>query len=176
MACGMGLFFLLADYFTPISYDRKGGVSFVRDRLIRLGIPWLLYSLQLQPLVYYIAFGMPLSFGSFYLLYLHGVGSIADGPIWFVELLLVFSLVYAAWRWLTRHRTQTTTRMGPLPGSLTILGCSVALGLGTFVVQPMPSTWWRSNRCPNGASRCRSPSRSASCSPVGSARFPMSTG
>jgi peptidoglycan/LPS O-acetylase OafA/YrhL len=39
MACGMGLFFLLAGYFTPGSYDREGGASFVRDRLIRLGIP-----------------------------------------------------------------------------------------------------------------------------------------
>jgi glucan biosynthesis protein C len=33
-ACGMGFFFLLAGYFTPGSYDRKGGASFVRDRLV----------------------------------------------------------------------------------------------------------------------------------------------
>jgi glucan biosynthesis protein C len=138
MACGMGLFFLLAGYFTPGSYDRKGGASFVRDRIIRLGIPWLLYSLLIQPLVFYIVRGLPGSFWSFYPTYLHRVGSIADGPIWFVELLLFFSLVYAAWRWLTRHRTQTTARTGKLPSYLAIFGFIFALGLVTFVVR----LWW----------------------------------
>ena len=37
MACGMGAFFLIAGYFTPGSYDRKGPRSFLRDRLVRLG-------------------------------------------------------------------------------------------------------------------------------------------
>src|SRR6266571_8168478 len=52
---GLGFFFLLAGYFTPGSYDRKGGASFVRDRLVRLGIPLLVYDLLLDPLVVYIA-------------------------------------------------------------------------------------------------------------------------
>jgi hypothetical protein len=46
---GMGFFFLIAGYFTPGSYDRKGGASFVRNRLVRLGIPLLLYDLLLDP-------------------------------------------------------------------------------------------------------------------------------
>ena len=138
MACGMGIFFLLAGYFTPGSYDRKGGAAFVRDRLIRLGIPWLVYALLIQPLVYYIAHGLPGSFWSFYPTALHLMGSIADGVIWFVELLIFFSLVYAAWRWLTRHRTQTTTSTGKLPGYLVISGFIFALGLVTFVVR----LWW----------------------------------
>jgi surface polysaccharide O-acyltransferase-like enzyme len=136
MACFMGIFFLLAGYFTPGSYDHKGGAAFVRDRLIRLGIPWLVYSLLLQPLVNYIAAGLPGSFWSFYTTgYLRGAHSIADGPIWFVELLLFFSLVYAAWRWLTRHLTQTTASTGELPGYLAIFGFIFALGLVTFVVR-----------------------------------------
>jgi glucans biosynthesis protein C len=138
MACGMGLFFLIAGYFTPGSYDRKGGAFFVRDRLIRLGIPWLVYALLIQPLVYYIAKGLPGSFWSFYPTALHLMGSIADGVIWFVELLLFFSLVYAAWRWLTRQRTQTTARTGKLPGYLAIFGFILGLGLLSFVVR----LWW----------------------------------
>src|SRR5271170_3762294 len=35
----MGFFFLIAGYFTPASYDRKGPLRFAVDRLIRLGIP-----------------------------------------------------------------------------------------------------------------------------------------
>ncbi len=139
VACFMGIFFLLAGYFTPGSYDHKGGTAFVRDRLIRLGIPWLVYALLLQPLVVYIAAGLPGSFWSFYTTgYLHGAHSIADGPIWFVELLLFFSLVYAAWRWLTRQRTQTTASTGTLPSYLVIFGFICALGLVTFVVR----LWW----------------------------------
>jgi surface polysaccharide O-acyltransferase-like enzyme len=138
MACGMGLFFLLAGYFTPRSYDRKGSAFFVRDRIIRLGIPWLVYSLLLQPLVYYIAYGLPISFRSVYSLYLQRVGSIADGPIWFVELLLIFSLVYAAWRWLTRSRPQAASGTGPMPGYVAIFGLILGLGLLSFVVR----LWW----------------------------------
>jgi glucans biosynthesis protein C len=138
MAAGMGFFFLLAGYFTPGSYDRKGGASFLRDRLIRLGLPWLVYSLLLQPLVYYIVNGLPGSFWSFYPTYFHQVDSIADGPIWFVELLLFFSLLYAAWRWLARLRPQAVSGTGTLPGYRAIFGFILALGLGSFVVR----IWW----------------------------------
>ena len=144
MACGIGFFFLLAGYFTPAAYDRKGGVAFVRDRIIRLGIPWLVYMLLLQPLVYYIAYGMPISFWSFYLLYLHGVGAIADGPIWFVELLLYFSLLYAAWRWLARWRTPPASGEGAGPGSWAIFGFILGLGLFSFVVR----LWWPASFAP----------------------------
>jgi len=37
----MGTLFLLAGYFTPRSFDRRGASAFVRARLVRLGIPIL---------------------------------------------------------------------------------------------------------------------------------------
>lgn len=39
----MGFFFLLSGYFAAISYERKGAVRFARERLLRLGIPLLVY-------------------------------------------------------------------------------------------------------------------------------------
>jgi peptidoglycan/LPS O-acetylase OafA/YrhL len=57
-ACGIGFFFLLASYFTPGSYDRKGGAPFVRDRLVRLGLPLLLHELLIEPLAVYLAGGL----------------------------------------------------------------------------------------------------------------------
>ena len=51
---------------------------------------------------------------------------------------LLFSLVYAAWRGLTRHRTQTTARTGKLPSYRAIFDFIFALGLVTFVVR----IWW----------------------------------
>jgi surface polysaccharide O-acyltransferase-like enzyme len=137
MASGMGLFFLLAGYFTPGPYDRKGPRSFLRDRLVRLGIPLLLYGLLLDPLVVYIAGGLHGSYWSFYANYLPQVRGVT-GPAWFIALLLLFSLVYAAWRGLTRHRTQTTARTGKLPSYRAIFGFIFALGLVTFVVR----IWW----------------------------------
>lgn len=35
----MGLFFMISGYFFPSSFDRKGGKEFLKDKLIRLGIP-----------------------------------------------------------------------------------------------------------------------------------------
>ena len=40
----MAAFFLLAGYFTPRSLEKKGSGPFLIDRLIRLGIPLLVYS------------------------------------------------------------------------------------------------------------------------------------
>ena len=70
MASGMGFFFLIAGYFTPGAYDRKGSKSFLLDRLVQLGIQLLIYDLLLDPLVVYIASGLHGSYWSFYGYYL----------------------------------------------------------------------------------------------------------
>ncbi|MEJ2265189.1 MAG: acyltransferase family protein [Anaerolineales bacterium] len=49
----MGLFLLIAAYFVPGSYDRKGAARFLKDRLIRLGIPLAVYSWIIRPLFLY---------------------------------------------------------------------------------------------------------------------------
>ena len=50
----LGLFFLMGSYFTPGSYDRKGVSAFWKERLIRLGIPVLLYILLINPVIFYL--------------------------------------------------------------------------------------------------------------------------
>jgi glucan biosynthesis protein C len=142
-SCGMGFFFLLAGYFTPGSYDRKGGVAFVRDRIIRLGLPLVLYDVLLDPLTVYLSRGRPGSFWSFYGPYLLQVRTMAPGIVWFIETLLLFSLLYAAWRRLSRQRGFAAATAGKLPGTRTIGGFVVALGLVTFVVRIWwPIGWW----------------------------------
>src|SRR5271156_6071943 len=51
----MGFFFLIAGYFTPASYNRKGPGKFLVDRLIRLGIPLAVFGVLLDPLTNSIA-------------------------------------------------------------------------------------------------------------------------
>src|SRR5215467_4168658 len=84
MASGMGFFFLIAGYFTPGPYNRKGSKSFLSDRLVRLGIPLLIYDLLLDPLVVYIASGLHGSYWSFYGNYLLNESGIANGPLWII--------------------------------------------------------------------------------------------
>ena len=124
MATGMGIFFLIAGYFTPGSYDRKGFKSFLQDRLVRLGIPLLIYDLLFDPLVVYIASGLHGSYWGFYGNYLLHEKGIANGPVWFIAVLLLFSLIYAAWRVLSRHRTHTTAGAWKLPSYRAILASS----------------------------------------------------
>lgn len=136
-AAGMGLFFLISAYFTPGAYDRKGGKAFLRDRLIRLGVPLLLYELLIDPLVVYLARGLPSSYWSFYGNYLLAWQGIS-GPVWFIAVLLLFTLVYAAWRALTRNRPRANEQAVPLPSYGAILAFVVALGMVTFAVR----IWW----------------------------------
>ncbi|WP_165547413.1 acyltransferase family protein [Kribbella sindirgiensis] len=86
------LLFLIAGLLTPLSLDRKGVRRFVRDRLLRLGIPFVLFALLIWPLLEYALFrllGNPVG--------LLEEGSLDTGVLWFIGALLTFSLVYAAW-------------------------------------------------------------------------------
>ena len=49
----MGRLFLIAGYFVPDSFDRKGPAKFLRDRAICLGIPTLIYMLFINPAIKY---------------------------------------------------------------------------------------------------------------------------
>jgi peptidoglycan/LPS O-acetylase OafA/YrhL len=96
----MGFFFLLSGYFTPGSFERKGLTSFLKDRLIRLGIPLLVFAFVLNPIASIGIWQMPAS--------LTGITTplswqeypklIGIGPLWFIVMLLVFDFGYAAWR------------------------------------------------------------------------------
>jgi surface polysaccharide O-acyltransferase-like enzyme len=97
----MGAFFLIAGYFVPGSLDRKGTMPFLKDRLVRLGIPFLVFSYLLSPITSYI-WDMQhwITVASFPMYYVGALRSLrfSTGPLWFVEALLVFSAVYAIGR------------------------------------------------------------------------------
>ena len=98
----MGLFFLISGYFVPGSVDRKGSWQYIKDRLVRLGIPLVLFSLLVSPFTEYfkaatVYHSNPSNFVAFTLDYWKG-GDYASGPLWFVEVLLVFSLAYVLGR------------------------------------------------------------------------------
>jgi glucan biosynthesis protein C len=95
----IALLFLVAGLLTPASHDRKGGRRFVLDRLLRLGVPFALYVFLVQPtLVYAVEHPYGDATGSWSQEYLGAERQVDTGPLWFVGVLLVYSLAYAAWR------------------------------------------------------------------------------
>jgi len=94
----LGLFFMIAGYFSPGPIRRKGVKKFTIDRLVRLGIPLLVYALFINPLVTYWAAvhgGYVGSFIQYVKNHPSELQNASVGPLWFVEALLVFSLIYA---------------------------------------------------------------------------------
>jgi len=92
---GLGLFFLIAGRMTSPSLARKGPGPFVKDRLVRLGIPLVAYTLLVSPFLEYVSYrendGGTQALWPFVR---EQVWQLAPGPTWFLEALLAFSLAY----------------------------------------------------------------------------------
>jgi fucose 4-O-acetylase-like acetyltransferase len=101
----MGFFFFLSAYFIPGSYDRKGAARFVRDRLLRLGIPLIFYSLILSPVLIYLVDYFGKGHRITFIQFLDGYHDwINFGVLWFVAALLLFTLLYVVWRMASKNR------------------------------------------------------------------------
>ena len=141
----MGLFFFIAGYFTPQSYDRKGGGRFLKARLLRLGVPLLVYVIVLAPLIRYMLItlrdGRSLSLSGLIALYAQGPYGVDFGPLWFTETLLIFAFIYAAWR-VAARRAPRQSEEGRLPTHRRIALYGLAVGLATFVVRIWLPVGW----------------------------------
>jgi glucan biosynthesis protein C len=136
----MGAFFLLAGYFTPGSFDRKGTGSFLKDRLLRLGIPLIIFIFVLSPISWIGLWQMPASLTGIttpltWQAYPHLLDIGRMGPLWFVAMLLIFDFGYAAWRMLTRNRTSYSMSKSSLPSYLLIGVFILALALASYLLR-----------------------------------------
>ena len=134
----IALLFLVAGLLTPPSLERKGPRRFALDRLLRLGLPFVVYVLVVQPvLVYALEHSLGSAPGSFWEEYLSDEGWLDTGPLWFVGVLLVFSLGYAGWRaWTARPGSTTGRRLGSRPvTSGTLLAMAAAVAVASFAVR-----------------------------------------
>ena len=112
----MGLFFLIAGYFVPRSYDKQGIWVFVKKKLLRLGIPVVLVTALLS----YIT------------------GQLEVGHLWYVESLLLFCLVYA----LVRRFVSPIQLKGDVSlGGLLVVALVMGVG-GYFIRQVSPQDNW----------------------------------
>ncbi len=133
----MGALFLLAGYFTPASFDRKGTGSFLKDRLIRLGIPLIVWifllnpfsniGLYLKPAVW---ISDPLTWQNYWQMYPEFIGL---GVAWFLAMLLFFSFGYVGWRRLTQNRQPSSERESSPPSYLGVTIFILVLALVTYL-------------------------------------------
>ena len=111
----MSLFFLISGYLMVMSYDRGRPGSFLRGRLLRLGVPLVVFFTLVIPLQQYLCHChigdlKGVGFWQYYTWHYFGAGEppagwqgpprpeMNFGHLWYVEHLLVFSLCYAGLR------------------------------------------------------------------------------
>ncbi|MHA2426157.1 MAG: acyltransferase family protein [Candidatus Thorarchaeota archaeon] len=154
----MGLFFLMGGFFSPRSLERKGVSSFWSERLLRLGIPVLLYVLLINPIFYYLLavqgilpWSSTLVAGSFLEYYLSNFQSLPDfvgfmttfSITWFLVVLLIFTAIYTIWTRIDSIKGRIPDELA-IPKFIYLLLLAIGLGFLSFVVRiPFPIEEWQ---------------------------------
>ncbi len=137
----MGFFFLLAGYFTPGSLERKGYARFLGDRFLRLGVPLLAFVLVLGPLT--VAMVTAAEGRGFWptTAYLWNHKLYLNGPLWFAQVLLLFSLAYCGWRrWFGAPLAGVTRDPRAVPGFARWLASASAVGVVALAIRQFVPT------------------------------------
>lgn len=114
----MGLYFFISGYFVPGSYDRQCFGTFVRKKILRLGVPLLLMG------------GLLTS----------ATGKFELAHMWFVESLLIFSFFYA----VVRKRCSAISKdCDSRPTLIGLFIAALVMGIGSyFIRQVSPQDNW----------------------------------
>lgn len=139
----MGFFFFLSSFFIPASYEKKGPKKFLLDRLKRLGLPLIFYTLILGPITIYIAirYGYDRQL-SFLYYYLHHDEWINFGVLWFTAALLLFTFIY----WLIRKQIRFSfSSVFTFPSNKKIFLFALGLGVISFFVRIFFEVGWTLN-------------------------------
>ena len=131
----MGLFFLLAGYYTPPAFERHGMSGFVSERLLRLGVPILIYLLVLHPITVALALtanGLPFV-GVFAYLWSHG--KFEPGPLWFTEALLILTAIWLLWRLAPKNLSMPGNIA--FPSNTVLLAAALVTGIAAFLLRLM---------------------------------------
>jgi len=126
----MSLFFMISGFFMVSAYDRNGFGKFIRSRFVRLGVPVVAFAVLMLVIRIFILGNHITRWDDIF----------NPGHLWYVEHLLLFSLVYALWRKLressVRNATQAGQRLdGPAPGFLVTFAALLLVALACGIVR-----------------------------------------
>ena len=109
----MAMFFFLSGLFVWPGLGHKAPAIFLRDRLLRLGLPFAIAALTVIPIAYY-AFSLrqhpEIGFSEFWWKMVT-VGPWPSGPIWFVWVLLAFDLTASLLYRVSAHLVDPINRL-----------------------------------------------------------------
>ncbi len=128
----MQLMFFLSGLFVWSSLLRKGGRRFLYERLLRLGVPFVIGLYLLMPLAYYPVYRVTAvdpSWSAFWSQWM-ALPFWPSGPMWFLWLLLALNLAAVGLYWLAPRAGEFLGRLtakaddNPIPFFMTLVGIS----------------------------------------------------
>lgn len=132
----MGMFFFISLFFTASSLKKKSVSRFVKDRLLRLGIPMVIFYFILNPLTNFIIYRFIRNEDVTLLGFITNQRAWGFGPMWFVEALLLFSLIYL----LLRSKFNKIRIVFPAPSKIIV--AAVFIGLLQFFIRIWLPVGW----------------------------------
>ncbi|MDP4146055.1 MAG: acyltransferase family protein [Bacillota bacterium] len=136
----MGFLFLIAGYFIPAAFDKKGFGKFVKDRFIRLGIPVTIFIFIIHPFMVYLLMKVIINkpvpkITDYYINSIKSFGFLGNtGPLWFAFALLIFSIFYAAIRVFSKQ-TIRISDYKKQPSHLSIILLILLVSVLNFIVR-----------------------------------------
>jgi fucose 4-O-acetylase-like acetyltransferase len=121
----MSLFFMVSGFFLAGAYERSSPLAFVLGRLRRLGIPVLVFAALMLPARIFL-FGEEIA---------RWQDVFNAAHLWYLEHLLLFSLLYALWRRIRGNRPLEDLSMRPLPRWPAYLAFALAVAVGSALVR-----------------------------------------
>ncbi|KAF7375952.1 Acyltransferase 3 [Mycena sanguinolenta] len=134
----MGLLFFLGGHWSSYAADRKPWNTFCVDKLKRLGIPAVVYTLFVEPLVGYIGreHDKPIFSALFtYWASLRGV----RGPVWFIAVLLFFDLIYITVRTCLPSLSLLVPKSAAQYRAAAVVGISTVIVSSYFIRKSHPA-------------------------------------
>jgi len=139
---GLGLFFMMSGLFSSISLRGKKTSQFIKDRLLRLGLPLLLFTFILAPLARSLQtyFVYHKSIDVFAVLKSNIIffDGNAVGPLWFLELLLIFTFLFVGWNALFPNSSPITPGgkfYKGFPKTKSIIALIAGLFITSFIIR-----------------------------------------
>ena len=132
----MGMFFMISAFFVIPSLERKGTRKFITDRLLRLGIPLLVFYFLLNPLTVFIRNWFIRGEESTFVDYLVNGWARGFGPLWFVEALLLFTFIF-----LLFQKTFSSIRVN-YPGTVSIVLFVLITAILQFIIRIWLPVGW----------------------------------
>lgn len=125
----MGMFFFISAFFIVPSLTRKGNKRFITDRLVRLGIPTVIFYFLISPFTVFLRNRFINQQDSTFFEHLKNGWGMSFGPMWFVEALLIFTTLFLLLR-LTNWKIKIR-----FPSTALILFSAFLVGLGQFLIR-----------------------------------------